>query len=667
MKYVNNILYLEFQDLLDSGISQFTIIGAKRDSSSGWNFSTDPHDRRKILVEYSSLKCQFKNIVVTKFGDPYQYLSSTIIKQHLSVTAADQDFIREYLIPDGNHLPLATQENYIKACAYLNLLSTTTCRQIKEIGFKTASNFYQAVIRLIDTEKVPLPTAYGRLKAKVRDYKAQGAKCVISRKFCNDNSKKVKDEVSEAVLLEMISNSNQFDDVFVARKYNLWAEQTGYKTITDVTVGNYRRRNLVLVTASREGLSPWHNRFGKIIKRERPSCPLALINSDDNNLDLYFTYGASKTKRVVLYVIIDAFNDYILGYSIDWTATSLGIKMAYLNAIHHIHELTGEFAWWHQLQADHWNSKGMDSFFKVFDPISGEPQVKFTPPKVGNARGKTIERVFGKEWHSFLKLYQNYAGPNITAKSKLNTDVVKRRSKNYPEITHAAAQIEHFIEQLRSKINPKTGLTRRQEWLNAYKAMPQEHKRTLPDKQRLLHYGIAHTHRNTISNAGLNITLDGTQLSYDVSREDFIKHIGRNMQVMFDPYDLSQVLALNDDGRTQLLCPAYEKTKMALLDMQEVDRTRLNSLINEQKMIGQHVFDKQNKRRDVLSTSGIDAEGLLQAGILIKEERHLAENTYYDRLSQNNAEQEVQQPNMEEADDQDDIWDKQLKAGRRAI
>jgi hypothetical protein len=57
---------------------------------------------------------------------------------------------------------------------------------------------------------------------------------------------------------------------------------------------------------------------------KRPSAPLLLIGSDDNDLDLYFQNETANKKghtvvnyfhRFKLIVVMDAFNDYVLGYA----------------------------------------------------------------------------------------------------------------------------------------------------------------------------------------------------------------------------------------------------------------------------------------------------------------------------------------------------------------
>jgi hypothetical protein len=649
--------------MIESGVPLGTIKSSMVRKAQSWNFIDDPEDKRKVLVEYPSLKPQYKELINLRFGNPYTYFSSAIIKQQLSIPESDRNFIHSYKIPDGNNLPLAKQTEYITACSYLNFISKINCRIIRELGFEKATDFYNAVTRLIESDKVSLPTSYPKLLAKARAYKKDGAITVISKKFCNDNSKKVKDEISTAVLLEMISHSNQFEDVFVARKYNAWASQAGYKTITDVTVGNYRRGNLLYVTHSRDGMKDWQDSFGKVITRQRPEYALALINGDDNVLDLAFRVEKKNFERVTLYVIIDAYNDYPLGYSIDHKTSVDGVKAAFLDAIHHIHELTGEYLLWHQLQTDRWALKALQDYYQVIDPVTHNPLVIYTPAKAYNSRSKPIERSFGKDWHSRLRVYNNYTGFNIVAKTKRNWEVLSKRAKDFPELTQAYQQVDHFISTVRTEINERTGKSKQQVWMEGYNKIPADRKRTLTTPARLLHFGYHHSHKNKISNSGIEVTLNRTRINYDIAQEDYLKHIGKTMQVIYDPYDLSEVLIVNDDRRTQVLCPVQEKMKMAVVNMVEGDREKLNVLLKQQKDIGQHVLNEKAKREDTLAGNGIDVHGMLLSPVTLKEDKQLAEETYYDLKLQSGY--QVEQSTIQE--EELDVFDLQIKNERKAI
>lgn len=647
MKIINSILYLEYSELIDCGFSGRTL--------ESWTRIPDPADQRRKLFAFEGLRDKYKLAVTTKYGNPYKYVANSVITQHLVSTASDIEFLNNYILPDETKLPIEHKTKYIEACKYLYLLANTRTKTVKTLGFDSMRTFNDAIINLISGNNVSLPTAYPKLKAKVREYIATGPACVVSKKFGNASAKKVKDEVSEATLLTMISHHNQFDDTFVAIKYNEWAKANDKATITAQTVGNYRKRNNIVVKAHREGSAAWRNVADKTVKQMRPSHPLALINSDDNTLDLYFLQQRIDANghavknyyfRYQLYVVTDAFNDYILGYAIGETITEDLVRMAYLNAVHHVRELTGEYAYWKQIKTDSWSLKNLKPFYSQ--------QATFTPTTVGNARGKIIEQSFGKVWHTQLRQYPNYAGHNITAGKKNNPDAIERVKRDFPLMEQGPDQIAHFIGQMRQLLNTKTGKTRQQEWLEAYNEMGYEKKRLLTDTNRLLIFGKLHQYTNEITNRGIEFTLQGKVLSYDVPTDQYVKHLGKTIRVAYDPYDLNKILAVDETQRLQILCEADKPIPMAIADMTEGDRTRLNIKLKEKKAIGQMVLDKKAEWAQI---AGSNAESLLQAGVLTKEIKTAAE-------------QNLLTPGITDVFDQDetmfvtkpsdsrDIWDK---------
>jgi hypothetical protein len=638
MIYDSTQLYLEFSELTAAGVQEDTVKKAiYRETIKTLNRGGNGS---KVLIDYASLPDKYKSLIKAKFGCPYKFMAAQIIKQHIVNKQADIDFITAHKLPDGANFPVAKQQLYITACSYLDFLSQLSAKKIRALGYKSTTDFYEAIMQLIKGETLPLPESYSKLRSKARAYKEHGASVIVSKKWCNKNSLKIKDEVCESVLLEMISHSSQFEDPFVARKYNQWAEKKGYKKITDATVGIWRRKNSLAVTASREGHTVWHNQFNPIVRRERPSAPLLLINSDDNNLDLFFREDGSNYVRVTLMVVMDAFNNYPLGYAIGRAQTTELVHEAYLNAIHHVRELTGEQVIWHQVCTDSWGLKQLRDWYSM--------QATFTPTRTGNARGKVIEQAFGNNWHGLLRQYMNYGGYNITAQHKRNPDAIRKNAKDFPHIDDAPAQVADFFNKLRSQVNEKTGKTKQQEWLEAFRALPEERKRSLSDTKRILLFGKRHTWQNKITNAGINISLNKHPLIYDIPKADYAKHVGRTMQVIYDPYDLTSILATSEDARIQILCPVMEKMKMAIADFAPGDRARLNVKLNAKRELSQNILDAQQRRQQVLAENNISAEGLLQAGVLVKEQRQLAENTLHSQDEAQDNLPELQQPEEED-------------------
>ena len=52
MKKINEILYIEWVDLLEAGISENTLKSARLRKSPSWPFEKDPEDGRKVIIAF---------------------------------------------------------------------------------------------------------------------------------------------------------------------------------------------------------------------------------------------------------------------------------------------------------------------------------------------------------------------------------------------------------------------------------------------------------------------------------------------------------------------------------------------------------------------------------------------------------------------------------------
>jgi len=634
MRILSNVLFIEFAEMERCGVPRRTILS--------WDNIKDPADKRKILIRYDTLKGKYQSDIAEEFGDPYLYCHNQLIKQYLRVDAKAIDFFTNYRTSDNNSLPVNTIQQYITCANWLNLLieldnNWSQCK--KFLGMAAKPDLYEAVIKIFKSDKIDLPKTYQTIKRKVATYEVEGPQCIVSKKFGNSNSAKVKDEENHALLIEMLSHGAQYDDTFISLKYNIAAQHLGFKTITPVTVGNYRHKNRVIIDSFRKGKGSWYDFAGKDIHQQRPSAPLLLINSDDNELDLYFQQIKTNKKghnvthhyyRPTLYVVIDAFNDYILGYAIGDTNTQDLVKAAYLNAANHIKELTGGRYFWHQIKTDRWgiDPKKKNDFSQWFSA-----QAEFTPTLLGNSRGKVIEQSFSHNWPTKLKelFPKNYSGNNITAISTLNREWVESNKHNFPTVSQASADVAMFIDAMRNLKVKGTDKTRQQVWLNAFATMQESKKRMISAEQHLLLLGYSHINSysnrlesNRITKGGIMPTINGQEMIFEVPKERFLDTIGQEVYIKYDPYDLSQILAITKDEKTKLVCSQYEKMPMALADYTADTPERLNNLIGEKASHVKTIAAGKEQRQSVLQRMRMDAESVLNAGVIHKEIKHAA-------------------------------------------
>jgi len=634
MRILDNILFIEFAELELCDVPRRTILS--------WDNIKDPADKRKVLIRFDSLNDKYRTKLVKQFGDPYRYCHNQLIKQYLRIDVKAIDFFSRYSTDTIGTLKPAYQRECVTCANWLNLLielenNWSRCKKL--LGMETKPDLYAAVIKIFEADVIGLPKTYQTIKRKIADYKAEGYECIITKKIGNTNSTKVKDEENHALLIEMLSHGAQFDDTFISIKYNAAALQLGYKAITPVTVGNYRVKNKVAIDSYRKGKNSWYDFAGKDIHQARPSAPLLLINSDDNELDLYFQQVKKNKKghnvkypyyRPTMYLILDAFNDYPLGYAIGDTNTQDLVKAAYLNAANHIKELTGGRYFWHEIKTDRWgiDPKKQNDFSQWFSSMA-----RFTPTQLGNSRGKVIEQSFSHHWGRKLKelFPKNYSGNNITAKSKLNRDWVESNKDNFPTVEEASVYLARFINELRQLEVKGTGLTRQQVWRNAFEAMQEDKKRMISTEQHLTFLGQSHinnySHKlqsNRITKGGIMPTINGEELIYEVPKNRFLDTIGTNVHIKYDPYDLTEILAVSHDEKVKMVCSQYKTVPMAFADREPGDTERLNNLIGEKISHVKQIGVAKEQRLSTLQRMRVNAEALLNAGVINKELKHAA-------------------------------------------
>lgn len=628
MKLIDSFLYLEFDEAVQAGIgSEGYLRKAKSVGSRSFTFINDPSDKRKVLLQFETLKPEHKALVEKRYGNPYDRLAKEPIKNMVSKDSKAEEFYLSYRYSDNKMLPIESVNKYTEAASWLNMLvkAKANKKDIKKLLNLSVADFFIKVGQIITEDNIDLPASYRRLTEKMTEYKGlslismeNAYTSMISEHFGNQRAKKVSTELAESILLELLSLPYH-DDVVLCRKYNEWAVNNGHEAISASTVGLWRRNNSHLIDGSRKGSKNWYNSHGKQIMRKRPSAPLLLIGSDDNDLDLYFQTETVNKKnhvqinyfhRFKLIVVMDAFNDYVLGYAQADTVTTDLIKLAFVDAMHHIRQLTGGWYLPHQLQTDRWGKGALDGFYKSI--------ATYTPATAKVARAKYIERAFYDNWHKALRLYPNYAGTNITSKRKINEDHLALMKKEFPSKDYGPVQIEHFIQTLRTLVNEKTGMTKQQEWLQAFIESKLSQERMIPDMQFLHLFGQVHEYANTITNRGITPTLNGIERVYEIPEEFYLETVGKKVQVIYDPLDFSRVL-VTDGDRVRFVAHSYELLPAAIADYKEGDRTRLNAKLDEKRRHVEAIAQSKANRQQVLDANKINVDSLLQAGVMAKD------------------------------------------------
>lgn len=639
MKLIDNALYIEWREAIEAGLNEDTLKKANLRKSPSWDFMDDPEDKRYVLIGFEKLKAEYKSKIEARFGNPYEFIAKQPIRKLVKWDDKAEEFFLSYRYDDNKKLPIETVKKYTVAVNYLNMLKRVNGdkKEIKRLLNLQIEQFYEKVIEIIKQDKIDLPTSYRRLvvnqDSALKKYLRDGYASVVSAHFGNRRAAKITDELSESMLMDLLAKGNQHDDVVIRMQYNKWAKDNGYKEIDEATVGVWRRKRAVDLEMEREGNASLKNKFLRQAKGFRPTQPFYLVESDDNHIDLSFIDpdNSKASPRYICIVVSDSFNDYVLGkaYALAGTLNEgrfkALVRAAYVDAMYYVRSITGQWVLPHETKTDNFGIKELQPFYESLG--------KYVPTPVGSKNRGYIENKFGTKhhWKRCLKLISektgNYLGNNMTAKFRgVNTEMVARKKSERPLIgNEAAQQIESFFHLLRH-IPQSNGMSKHDQWMNAFNALPETEKRIINDEQFLLKFGIEHNpdRQIRITNRGVEPQIAGVKYSFDLEGGSWIEHVGKAVNVIYDPFDMSRIL-ITDGGNLRMMAREARLNPRALKDAHTDSRTYLNSILTERKEDVQRLAAKSDRRKQVLLDAGIDSETVLQEGVLIKQIKQRAE------------------------------------------
>lgn len=628
-------------------------------------FTDHPSDKRFSLVAFETIGEAHKEKIKARFGNPYDFVVRTPIRQMLTKNNEDLQQLVSYRYgAEMKSLPIQRVKQYSRACDVLSTIiriDESRNKLIKELGI-TVPLFYDHLKAIIIEEQkngeqegneaynqlyARFPSSYDKLRAKVAEYKEKGYPCVIDKAYGNEAALKVKTDEHKDFLIGLLKDGRQFNDVLVCWIYNTEAEKKGWQTITPATVKNKREEWAYEITPYREGKAAFNEKFIRQVKGERPSEPLFLAEHDDYNINLVFQGEDKKDQweRYVSIMVTDSYCDLVLGKSViqGENPRPWQVVHAYIDAMYYIRHLVNDGKWYMpwEFKSDRWNAsfgqkknKSGEKKIGTLDPFYNKLKIhcNTAPPAIGNKRRGYLEQFFASD---FLKNCEklvsrdNYNGNNMTAKFRgFNPDMLEMslKDKSRPTIgKEAETQIEQFFYLLRKmndfKRSEMTAPSKEEKWLQAWSEMSIEDKNPITDEQFLLTFGITHKpkHKETlrITNRGVEPTINKKKYSYDLPYTWMYNKLqGADVKIIYDPFDFSRVLVTNYDD-IRFIAQSATFTPRALKDHYTGSRTFLDYLLAEKEEQVQQVTNAHNSRKIL---NPINAQALLQSGLILPKE-----------------------------------------------
>ncbi|MBN8834603.1 MAG: hypothetical protein BGO53_00320 [Sphingobacteriales bacterium 39-19] len=597
----HNELYLERIDLVPHIMSYDAFIKNNQRNGQYWNMMQNPNDGRIPMVKFETMRPSLKQRINDHYnGNVYNHLAAAPIKKLVQIDPHAEQFYNSYRYGNNQVLPVEHQHRYTIAASWLNMIITVTGDKnfIKKELQLTIDQFWQNIYVLIKTENVELPTSYARLVANkdsaLKKYKESKYESLIDWRFGNKNSAKLGktsdgfcaqlEDQQLAIIRKLARLHVNFNPVEIESFANDIFHKQGWPTVSAGTIANRIKEHLPSIIKDRNGKKVYNNKVAMQVSRQRPEYPGYYWTLDGWTVELLYQDGSKYDNRLVMVVVLDVMNNYPVGYAIGERENTELIRMALRNAVIHMQQLFGAVYRPWQLQSDRYGIKNLTPFYNSVTHL-------YTPAAVGNAKSKVIEPWFNYFNKKRCKKQFNWSGHNITSRpgNQPNTEKLNEIKKSFPDKQGVIDQLNRLMLQERTELLPA--------YKEAWMAMPVQDQITLTPEDCLVVFGRAHTEFNHISGLGLIVTIGGKKLTFDSFDPAFrALQFSTRFQLIYDPEDLSQALAVTEDGKQRFMLHNKMKVGMGFKNTtpeQLEYRQRINDFNRQRKeeIVQQNLID----------------------------------------------------------------------------
>lgn len=292
-----------------------------------------------VLVEIATMPLRFQEKIKLKYGDMKEDVIRNWLGSHYHIDAKAREFYTRFRFDNGDTLPPEHIQEYTVNASVIEAVmrameDATFMRKAMKTGpvnwgeLAGAISYYQAEFGHT------LPVSSNRFKKRVNDFKANGYESLISRKFMNQNRRKVTYDI-ERLLLSIDAQPEQPFNTTVWEQYNLFVQgelelydpETGEVlnpadftdkdgnplVLSPATVANYLNNPKNKALRGKLHMSQWdfNNAYRPYHLRSIGEYSLSKVSLDDRDLPRPMKDG----NRVKAYYAYDVVSGAVVGYA----------------------------------------------------------------------------------------------------------------------------------------------------------------------------------------------------------------------------------------------------------------------------------------------------------------------------------------------------------------
>lgn len=292
-----------------------------------------------VLVEIATMPLRFQERIKLKYGDMKEDVIRNWLGSHYHIDAKAREFYTRFRFDNGDALPPEHIQEYTVNASVIEAVmrameDATFMRKAMKAGpvnwgeLAGVISYYQAEFGHT------LPVSSNRFKKRVNDFKANGYESLISRKFMNQNRRKVTYDI-ERLLLSIDAQPEQPFNTTVWEQYNLFVQgelelydpETGEVlnpadftdkdgnplVLSPATVANYLNNPKNKALRGKLHMSQWdfNNAYRPYHLRSIGEYSLSKVSLDDRDLPRPMKDG----NRVKAYYAYDVVSGAVVGYA----------------------------------------------------------------------------------------------------------------------------------------------------------------------------------------------------------------------------------------------------------------------------------------------------------------------------------------------------------------
>lgn len=568
MEYFENELCVTYEELtsgddpvikyntLRDYIVKKKILTAKRGGGEG----------SYALIIYSSLREKYKVRFVAKYGDPEQILKEQRMRDRVKTDDKARAFYEDYRYEmNGVETGLSDKlkAEYTLNASVLNALVIdlevkTRDRKMYGNSLNTVwENVAATSENLREIYQHTLPENLARLKEKISRYKKESYASLISGKVGNKSTVKITPEMGRQLVALRRSRVPVYNYTHIFDEINRIALEKGWKPLKS-------KRSMVQWFERPEIEPLWydavfgelaaHQRYGRKHKTKLPDRRDTLWYGDGTKLNLYYRDEDGKIRTTMVYEVIDAYSEVLLGFYIsdheNFEAQYNAYRMAIQVSGHKPFEIVHDNQGGHKRLEKDKGSKE-EGFFDKICHIH-----RPTAPYSGQS--KTIESIFGRFQSQELHKDWRFTGMNITAtkaESRPNLEFIEENKDQLFTLHELKAHYAEARRAWNAAPHPATGIPR----IEMYEKSENEETDVVTVHDMVDIFWIWAKRPVTFTDQGIQITIGSLKKPYEVfsapgepDHEWRRKNTYRKFYVKYDPNDLRSIRLYWKDNAGQL-------------------------------------------------------------------------------------------------------------------